>query len=138
MFERKKAPCRLKEASASPLFQLNNEFGKNLMRNELYFLKNAINPLVRDNLQDDEIAAIDSYLYRVFLGPGDGEVDIEWQEDGVGYYMHSHAIDELEGPEREDYMSALLSDAKAWLLIDPDNYCVGLVVSQVFGDVDLK
>lgn len=107
------------------------------MRNEQYFLKNAINPLVRADLPQDEIAAIDSYLYRVFLGPGDGEVDIEWQEDVIGYYMHKHAIDELEGREREDYMSALLSDAKAWLLIDPNNYCVGLVVSQVFGDVDL-
>ena len=66
------------------------------MRNEQYFLKNAINPLVRADLPQDEIAAIDSYLYRVFLGPGDGEVDIEWQEDGIGYYMHKHAIDELE------------------------------------------
>jgi len=116
---------------------LKSELGKNLMRNEQYFLKNAINPLVRADLPQDEIVAIDSYLYRVFLGPGDGEIDIEWQEDGIGYYMHKHAIDELEGREREDYMSALLSDAKAWLLIDPNNYCVGLVVSQVFGDVDL-
>lgn len=55
------------------------------MRNEQYFLKNAINPLVRANLPDYEIAAIDFYLYRVFLGLGlgDGEVDIEWQEDGL-------------------------------------------------------
>lgn len=103
------------------------------MNNELYFLKNAINPLVRSKLSVEEIAEIDTYLHRVFLGPGDGEVDIEWQEDGIGYYMHSHAIHELEGQEREDYMAALLLDAKAWLLIAPNNYCVEMVLSGLQG-----
>ena len=101
------------------------------MRNELYFLKNAINPLVRSNLSPDEIAEIDTYLNRVFLGPGDGEADIEWQEAGEGYYRHSHILYELEGQEREDYMAALLLDAQAWLLISPNNYCVDVVLSEL-------
>ena len=101
------------------------------MRNELYFLKNAINPLVRANLSDDEIAAVDTYLHRVFLGPGDGEADIEWQENGIGYYMHSHAIHELEGKERDEYIAALLLDAKVWLLISHNNHCVDVVLSEL-------
>lgn len=101
------------------------------MNNELYFLKNAINPLVRSKLSDNEIAEIDTYLHRVFLGPGDGEADIEWQETGVGYYRHSHILYELEGQERQDYMAALLLDAKAWLLISLNNHCVDVVLREL-------
>ena len=95
------------------------------MSTKTFFLKNIRSEGYRDSLSAEDQASLDKYLEVMKKGPADGEVDIEWQETGKGYYVHLHQLESLlEGQERDEYLNCLEEDMKLWLTEDPSNYMV--------------
>ena len=58
---------------------------------------------------------LDDYLHQMKVGPADGNIDGEWQTDGLGYYKHLHVLKKLNAKEKYDYQMAILEDSSAWL-----------------------
>ena len=80
-------------------------------------------------------AYVDQFLEDTRRGPGDGEIDIDWQATCRGYYAHLEHLYSLTDPEEQArYRESLREDIEAWLRESPGNYTVQVVRDRVFGD----
>ncbi len=76
-------------------------------------------------LDDSELAVIEKYLEQMQTGPADGEMDIDWQDQGHGYYAHLHELEHLTDPdEKAQYRKRLEADMETWLAEKPGHYMV--------------
>ena len=98
------------------------------MTTRTFFLKDIDSKNYRKSLSLSEQASLDKYLHEMELGPADGEMDIDWQDQGQGYYVHLHELDSIDDKqERLQYRHNLLDDIKRWLVKEPNNYMVANV-----------
>lgn len=97
------------------------------------FLEDIENKNYFENLDWQEKAQVERYLEEVKTGPADGEMDIEWQENGKGYYAHLHVIERLDENEKRKYLERLSEDISTWLSRHSNNYTVKNVKSILFG-----
>ncbi len=104
------------------------------MTTETFFLKDIRSEDCRHDLSPEEQAALDEYLKEMGHGPADGDMDIEWQESGRGYYAHLHVLESIKDEqERANYCKKLREDIDAWLSEEPNHYMVEQVREMVFG-----
>lgn len=101
---------------------------------ETFFLKDIKREGYRNSLSDQENAALDLYLQDMQQGPADGEMDIEWQESGRGYYAHLHQLESLDDAQKKtEYLKRLKEDINLWLADESNNYMVNNVNKILFG-----
>jgi hypothetical protein len=94
------------------------------IRREIYLLASMTLPDYRDGLSAEDKGAVTLYLEEMQVGPADGNMDIEWQENCRGYYRHLEILEalRLECQEAaETYVTSLEKDIIAWLAIKPNN-----------------
>lgn len=102
------------------------------MTTQSFFLEDIRTKNYRESLSIDEIVVLDKYLEEMSAGPGDGDMDNEWQSQGQGYYLHDHILHGLKDKqERAIYLDKLRRDINTWLSEDPDNYMVKNVLSKL-------
>jgi hypothetical protein len=94
------------------------------MSKNMFLLKNIIAPDYQISLSAEEKDQVNDYLRQMHTGAPDGNMDGEWQSDGMGYYVHLHVIENLEPKEKHAYQIALIEDARVWLALYPDNHMV--------------
>lgn len=103
------------------------------MGTQSFFLEDIRAKNYRDSLSVEESVELDSYLEEMATGPGDGNMDCEWQSQGKGYYLHDHILSGLKDKhERATYLEKLRKDIAIWLSEDPDNYMVKSLRSKLF------
>jgi hypothetical protein len=103
------------------------------MTTQTFFLKDIRKEDYRQGLSSEEVAALDKYLEEMALGPADGEMDIDWQSQGQGYYIHDHILHSIKDESKRDlYMQNLREDIDAWLLEAPNHYMVERVREMIF------
>jgi hypothetical protein len=82
------------------------------------------------SLSECEKHNVKRFLYEMERGPGDGEIDIEWQSEWKGYYAH---LEFLHLPLQDDndkaYMALLEDDIEKWKARSSGNYMVENVES---------
>ena len=89
------------------------------------FLKDIRSEEYMTALSDSELAVIEQYLEQMKSGPADGNMDIDWQDQGYGYYVHLHELESLsDQEEKAQYRKLLEADIDAWLAEKPSNYMV--------------
>jgi len=99
-----------------------------------FFLKDIDSEDYQYSLSSDEQAALDRYLREMELGPADGEMDIDWQDNGQGYYAHLHELHNIDDKQaRSQYRQDLLEDIKKWMVREPNNYMVANV-REILGE----
>jgi len=104
------------------------------MTNKSLFLKDIRKENYRQGLLAEDQAALDKYLEEMAHGAADGNMDNEWQADGLGYYIHDHILHGIKGePERDLYLQKLREDIDTWLSEVPNHYMVEQVREIVFG-----
>ncbi len=87
----------------------------------------------RQGLSPAEEAALNKYLEEMAHGPADGDMDIDWQSDGLGYYIHDHILYGIKDEqERDIYLQKLREDIDTWLLEKPGHYMVEMVRDGIF------
>jgi len=70
-------------------------------------------------------------------GPGDGSIDIEWQESCKGYYAHLEVLDQLKQISPKDYQTyrnRLVKEIKEIESLDPSSslfYMASIVKRQI-------
>ncbi|MGJ8631641.1 MAG: hypothetical protein ACSHWT_11420 [Glaciecola sp.] len=101
------------------------------MPKNMFLLKNIIDPDYQISLSVEEKEQVNDYLRQMHTGAPDGNIDGEWQSDGMGYYVHLHIIENLEQEERYAYQLALIEDATVWLAVYPNNYMVQETISRL-------
>ncbi|MGJ8631644.1 MAG: hypothetical protein ACSHWT_11435 [Glaciecola sp.] len=94
------------------------------MPKNMFLLKNIIDPDYQISLSAGEKEQVNDYLRQMHTGAPDGNVDGEWQSDGMGYYVHLQIIEGLEKEDKYDYQTELKKDARVWLALYPDNHMV--------------
>ena len=105
------------------------------MINETFFLKDIRKENYRQGLSVEDESALDGYLEEMETGPGDGDMDIEWKDQGKGYYIHDHILNGIKDDQECDlYLVKLREDIDTWLSEDPGNYMVGQVRDIYLGD----
>lgn len=98
------------------------------MTTRTFFLKDIDSETFWKGLSLSEQASLDRYLHEMELGPADGEMDIDWQDQGQGYYIHLHKLYSIDDEqERLLYRQNLLEDINRWLAKEPNNYMVSNV-----------
>ena len=81
------------------------------MTTQTFFLKDIRQENHRQGLSSEEAAALDKYLDEMAHGPADGEMDIEWESQGQGYYIHHHILHGIKDEQERDlYLQKLLED----------------------------
>lgn len=104
------------------------------MTTETFFLKDIRKENYRLGLSPDEQTALDTYLEEMVHGPGDGDMDNDWQSQGQGYYIHDHILHGIKDEaERDLYLQKLREDIDTWLSEVPGHYMVEQVRDRVFG-----
>ena len=66
------------------------------------------------------------------LGPADGEQDIDWQEDGQGYYAHLHELVRLRSESEDsysDYRTKLMSEIES-MSAESTAYQMAMIVKE--------
>lgn len=95
------------------------------MTTRTFFLKDIDSKNYRKSLSLSDQTSLDRYLHEMALGPADGEMDIDWQDQGQGYYVHLHKLASIDDEqERLLYRQNLLEDIKRWLAKEPNNFMV--------------
>lgn len=103
------------------------------MATQSFFLEDIRTKNYREGLSIDETIALDKYLEEMATGPGDGDMDNEWQSQGQGYYLHDHILHGLKDKqERAIYLEKLRKDTDTWLSEDPNNYMVKSLRRKLF------
>ena len=96
------------------------------------FLKDIRSEDYLAGLDDSEKAAIEEYLHQMEIGPADGEMDIDWQDQGLGYYVHLHNLQFMTDPaQKKDYFKKLKDDIDIWLKEKPGHYMVSQVKDKL-------
>ena len=95
------------------------------MTTETFFLKDIRKENYRKGLLPEQENALDNYLEEMAHGPGDGNMDISWKEEGKGYYIHDHILYGIRDEhECEIYLQKLREDTDTWLSEVPGHYLV--------------
>ena len=103
------------------------------MTTQTFFLKDIREENYRQSLSSEEEAALDKYLEEMAYGPADGEMDIDWESQGQGYYIHHHILCGIKDKqERDIFLQKLREDIDTWLLEKPDHYMVEKVRRNFF------
>ena len=104
------------------------------MTTETFFLKDIRKENYRQGLSSDDEADLDKYLEEMATGPADGDMDISWNGQGKGYYIHEHILYGIKDKkERELYLQKLREDINSWLSEVPGHYMVEQVRDRFFG-----
>jgi hypothetical protein len=104
------------------------------MTTETFFLEDIRKENYRQGLSPEKEAALDKYLEEMASGSADGEMDIDWQSEGRGYYLHDHILYGIKNErERLLYLQKLREDINIWLSEKPNHYMVEQVRDRVFG-----
>ena len=103
------------------------------MKTISYFLEDIRKEGYRAPLSPEDGASVDKYLEQMAHGPADGEMDIDWKSQGLGYYIHEHILHDMtDESERNRYLQKLNKDIETWLLKVPDHYLVKQVQKTLF------
>lgn len=90
-----------------------------------FFLKDIDNDDYIATLNEDEKLDLNDYLNEMFSGPGTSDLDMEWSENGRGYYRHDHILYEIiDLKEKADYLENLKEDIDEWLIRFPNHYVI--------------
>ena len=103
------------------------------MTTQTFFLKDIREDNYRQGLSSEENNALDKYLEEMTHGPAGGDMDINWESQGQGYYIHDHILHSIKDEhERNLYMQNLREDIDTWLLEKPGHYMVEKVREKIF------
>lgn len=103
------------------------------MTTQTFFLKDIRQANYRQGLSAEDENALDKYLDEMAHGPADGEMDISWQSQGQGYYIHEHVLHGIKDTrDRDLYLQKLREDIDAWLTEKPGHHMVEKVRETVF------
>ena len=100
---------------------------------QTFFLKDIRKEDYRQSLSSEEETALENYLEEMAHGPADGEMDIDWESQGQGYYIHHHILHSIKDErERNLFLQKLREDIDMWLSEKPGNHMVKKVREMVF------
>jgi hypothetical protein len=95
------------------------------MHKFIFLLANIENPEFMSSLSDCEKDNVEQFLYEMELGPGDGEMAIEWQSECKGYYAHLKFLHlPLQNDNDRTYKILLEDDIEKWKARSPGNFMV--------------
>ena len=95
------------------------------MTTQTFFLKDIRQENYRKGLSLEEENELDKYLEEMAHGPADGEMDIDWESQGRGYYIHHHILHDIKDErQRNIFLQKLREDIDAWLSEKPGHHMV--------------
>jgi hypothetical protein len=102
------------------------------MTAQTFFLKDIRQENFRQGLSSEEEVALDKYLEEMAYGPADGNMDIDWESQGQGYYIHHHILHGIKDERKRDiYLQKLREDIDTWLSEKPGHHMVKKVREMV-------
>ena len=102
------------------------------MTAQTFFLKDIRQEDYRQGLSTEEQAILENYLEEMAHGPADGEMDIDWESQGQGYYIHHHILHGIKDErERDLFLQKLREDIETWLSEKPGHYMVKKVREMI-------
>lgn len=102
------------------------------MTTQTFFLKDIRQENYRKGLSLEEENELDKYLEEMVHGPADGEMDIDWESQGQGYYIHHHILCGIKDKqERDIFLQKLREDIDTWLSEKPGLHMVRKVHEMI-------